>query len=194
MPQSGQFIGTLSCRLKGWKWLLYPVLERVEYMRGNEKKAALLYDHFTTRRRQGNRCEELLDRFQLGWPIWTVNAAYNFAHCVVHNLLAECGENNGFESSKADSIEKLALSWRKLGCEGLSKGTAHIILRKFWGFSTKPRILRNSQDSLAGGKSFELAVPFDLCKRDCDRAAQRNPAQHPRSRLRAGQTRGTYAH
>jgi hypothetical protein len=39
-------------------------------------------------------------------------------------------------------------------------------------------------DSLAGGQAFELAVHLTEVKRDCDRAAQRNPAQHPRSRLR----------
>ncbi len=49
-------------------------------------------------------------------------------------------------------------------------------------------------DSLEGEQSFEITVPLKSVKRDCDRAAQSNPAQHPRSRLRAGQTRGTYAH
>ena len=51
----------------------------------------------------------------------------------------------------------------------------------------------NVEDSVAWGQSFELAVPLTSVKRDCAMAAQRNPSQHPRSRLRSGHIRGTRA-
>jgi hypothetical protein len=48
----------------------------------------------------------------------------------------------------------------------------------------KQRMFISCPDSVAWGQSFELVVHFPSVKGDCDRAAQRNPAQHPISCLR----------
>ena len=50
--------------------------------------------------------------------------------------------------------------------------------------SEKQRVYISCPDWLAGEQSYELGVHFTLVKVNSDKAAQRNPAQYPRSRLR----------
>ncbi len=83
-----------------------------------------------------------------------------------------------------------------------AKGKRFYIFAEAWTFDPKSTSAvlnwrevfeQCAEDSVAGGQSFELAASLTSVKRDCDGAAQRNLTQHPRSRLRAGQTRRPHA-
>jgi hypothetical protein len=63
--------------------------------------------------------------------------------------------------------------------EGKGAGNVHPTTLKDETFSDERRVSHNAEDLLACGEAFELAVPLTSVKRDCDMAAQRNPAQHP---------------
>ena len=64
---------------------------------------------------------------------------------------------------------------------------------KFRGFSAKWRIPRNSQESLAGGQSFELTVPFTFCQKGLRQGRSEKPCptpeKSPQVRTETGDTR-----
>jgi len=126
---------------------------------------SLKHEAFSTGRRVPHNAEGSL----------TVGQSFQFA---VPCNLCQKGLRQGRSEKPRPTPEKLpqmrtdtwnahALSWRNIAT-----------------ISEKQRRFLSGPDWLAGEQSFELTVPLPSVKRDCDRAAQRNPAQDRRSCLR----------